>query len=486
MNKVVALFLSLALPATGLCQSIGSGNSSDSTQPDPNQAGGKSPARLYSLKELLDSSPQVVLLARGGNRGGGGGNGGGNGGNRSGGGGYNGGYSAPQQRSAAPRYTPPVYRQEPTAPMYQRPVYRPVVPQTPRYVAPAATPAAAPRHEIPASNSNFNRAPRQFQPPQKRPPTIAAAGGGRALPRPQPMGDRRVGPSGAVELPRSGPDHHPLTQSPLTGRNHRIIAPGGANLSAIRDESFRNSVRNTDRGWDLSDRGYHWQQWNGNWACHRYDGRFHWWGFYMGSAYFWTIDWYDNYWWYDPYCHRWCYLYNDAWWWQDPANMQTAYLYQDGDYYQYDDAPGGEVVLNADQTPPVDAPPADDATQPPADPVAKVLYSPDGTRAVQITRDNADAYLYDTADPPAFNDVWLGSGVTDVRFRMDGQNQLIQILTIMGDDRFNVFDKNGNSSTAPAAPAQPMPVNAPPSPQAGPPDSNSPTLNALGGGNPGW
>jgi len=301
------------------------------------------------------------------------------------------------------------------------------------------------------------------------------------LPQPQPIGERHAGPSGTVELPRNGPDNRALTQTPLS-RNTRIIAPSGAHLDAIADENFRRGLRETDRRWDLSDRGYHWQPWNKNWACHHYDGRFHWWGFYMGPVYFWTIDWQDNYWWYDPYWHRWCYLYNDAWWWQDPASMQTVYIYQDGTYYQYADA-DGEVALSPDQTPPTDQPPADASPEPPVDPIAKVLYSLDGSRAVQITRDNADAYLYDTADPPAFNPVWLGSGVTEVLFNPNDQRPLVQILIKMGDDKFDVVDKNGNSLLAPAATARPMPVDGPPS---APPNTNSPTLNGLGSGDVGW
>jgi hypothetical protein len=208
----------------------------------------------------------------------------------------------------------------------------------------------------------------------------------------------------------------------------------------LRDKGVEGNVRDINGKWDNRNRGYDWHSFNGFNMVHHFDGRYHWWGFYLADVYFWSIYFNDYYWWYDPYWHRWCYMQDGSWWWQNPDNLGDTYIYQDGAYYQYNNSDGG-VVLNPDPTPPVDVPPGDPT---PTDPNAKTFYSDDGSRMVQITGDDLEAYLYDTANPPAFQPILLATGVSDVKFKLNG-SQLAQILTLTSDGSFSTFDQNGNS-----------------------------------------
>jgi|GEM_PF-4620725 len=62
---------------------------------------------------------------------------------------------------------------------------------------------------------------------------------------------------------------------------------------------------------------------------------------------------------------------------------------------------------------------------------------------VVVSGDSNAAYLMDTADvPPAFDPVYLGSGVSDVQFQTDDQGQLT-IATVLDDGAMNLFDQNG-------------------------------------------
>ncbi|MCX5795645.1 MAG: hypothetical protein NTY77_09145 [Elusimicrobia bacterium] len=69
--------------------------------------------------------------------------------------------------------------------------------------------------------------------------------------------------------------------------------------------------------------------------------------------------------------------------------------------------------------------------------------SPDGTRKVVVSGESQMAYLYDTAYVPAFDPVYLGSGVNDVQFQLDDQGQLDGIVTVLDDGALNMFDQNG-------------------------------------------
>lgn len=256
---------------------------------------------------------------------------------------------------------------------------------------------------------------------------------------------------------------------------------------------MKNNIKDIDGKWDNRNRGYDWHNFNGYDMLHHFDGRYHWWGFYLADVYFWSIYYNDYYWWYDPYWHRWCYLQDGSWWWQNPDDLSNTYIYQDGAYYQYDDSDGG-VVLNPDPTPPVDVPPGDPT---PADPNAKTFYSTDGSRMVQITGDDLEATLYDTSATPAFQPVLLGTGVTDVRFQADDSGALSQILTVAADGSFSTFDTFGNpldgqaeaqtaSGTAAALSDGQAQQQKSPSSSVGQGLSNSAAFSALKAGSFGW
>jgi hypothetical protein len=84
-------------------------------------------------------------------------------------------------------------------------------------------------------------------------------------------------------------------------------------------------------------------------------------------------------------------------------------------------------------------------------PAGQSVYSPDGTRRVDITGTSQDAYLYDTSDAPAFDPVYLGSNVAAVQFQTDANGQLV-VLTENQDGSTNSFDGNGNPIVSQPAP----------------------------------
>jgi hypothetical protein len=249
--------------------------------------------------------------------------------------------------------------------------------------------------------------------------------------------------------PDRGQDGRPVQQHP--GRDHdgRLIPPGRGDLGRFDNGDVRGRIHGRQDNWDRNDHGYHWDNWNGMPVCHHYDDfGFHWWGFYVGSSYYWTRFDADRFWWFDPYWHRWDYLDNGQWWWQDAGG--TLFVYNGGTYYRYGYGDSG-VVMTPDPTPPVDVPPG--GVPQPAAPSA---YSLDGTRSVQIVGDNRDAYLYDLtltdANDPRAQGTWLASGVTNASFAYTTQTnddgsttQLLQQVTLSYDDpaATSTIDPNG-------------------------------------------
>jgi hypothetical protein len=152
--------------------------------------------------------------------------------------------------------------------------------------------------------------------------------------------------------------------------------------------------------------------------------------------------------WTDPYWHRECFFYNGQYWWLGPDGLM--YLYVNGWYYRYAYGDSG-VVVTPDPTPPVDVPPS---APTPAD--QTTVYSLDGTRSIQITGDNRDAYLYDltAADPnsAAAQGRFIGTEVAGVKIdyvtstAADGTTtQTIQQIELSYEDpsALSVVDLNG-------------------------------------------
>ena len=331
----------------------------------------------------------------------------------------------------------------------------------------------------------------------QRPPVVVhprpGQGGHVELPRrPEPIRDhgRIMDPHRdhhEIEHPGRFGDGRPVTQRPQThGPDH--------NQSRVFDnDRFRGERERHER--EEHERGrYYWHEHDGNRYCHHYDQwGYHWYGWYMGDVYFWTRYWNDMYWYYDPYYGRWVYMRNGRWWYQDPARVEIVYIYtpETNTYYQYDNAPGGGAVLTPDPTVPTTTPPPAEPTQPgqPApEAPAKIYYSGDGRRSVQVFGASNDAFLYDTAETPAFNPVFLASGVTEARFSQSAADQPLQVLLLTetkNDDgttakSFLMFDENGNSTMAAPTPAPVTPPDSTDAP-AQPPTMSS-TLNLLRSG----
>ena len=211
----------------------------------------------------------------------------------------------------------------------------------------------------------------------------------------------------------------------MHNRDGRIIPPTQNNITIINNTTIVNNINNNQRGWRHDDHDYHWHDWDGQRICHHYDDfGYHWWGFYVGSSYFWTRYDQDRYWWYDPYWHRWTYLHDNRWWWQD---NNVTYIIIDNNYYRYGNN-GGTVVVTPDPTPPVVVPPAKPNAPAPVE-NQTMFYSQDGTRSVQIMGDRKEAYLYDLTVADQTDRLargrWLGTGVASAKFVSDDK---------MGDD----------------------------------------------------
>lgn len=200
---------------------------------------------------------------------------------------------------------------------------------------------------------------------------------------------------------------------------------------------------------------YYWHASAGSRYCHFYDGRWHWYGFYAGPAFYWT-RWYDDrWWWWDVRFGRWVYWWDGYWWWWGPGG--DVYIYVDDVYYPYDGspAPGGA------------APP-----QPPSS--GATFVSPDARREVVIAGPDARAFLYDrTPGGPVYRKA-LAAGVAMVSFRGGRDGAPLGILLAYKDKTKGVslFDADGEplaggGSSAPEPPAD-VPAELPPAPTSAP------------------
>lgn len=267
------------------------------------------------------------------------------------------------------------------------------------------------------------------------------------------MDPGRHGDGRANQPPPRDRDGRAMPQQPWRDRNGRYIPPSRDHMGRIDRDDFHRNIRGVQERWDRNDHDYHWYDWGGTRVCHRYDAfNYHWWGFYVGSTYFWTRYDNDRYWWYDPYWHRWVYLHDNRWWWQDGGGV--VYIIIDNRYYRYGNN-GGTVIVIPDPTPPVELPPAQPADPAPA-PDQSLFYSADGTRSVQIMGERKEAFLYDLTiadqEDRLARGRWLGAGVASAKFAYDDKTDadgtpkqaIRQIeLTFVDTDKSAVADLNG-------------------------------------------
>ncbi len=274
-----------------------------------------------------------------------------------------------------------------------------------------------------------------------------------------------------IGRPTHGWDGRQISHQPHRG------TPNRDHITIINNTTVINNIHNHNR-YETVRGQYYWHEYNGSRYCHQYDQwGFHWYGWYLGSSYFWARYHADNWWWYDTSYQRWLYLHEGRWWYQSPTRVVYIYVNEENRYYRYDESRGG-VVTRPDTTPPVTPPPAD-PTQPtpPAEPAEQsTFYSEDGSRMVQIFGDNDDGFLYDTAETPSFEPKFLAAGVKEVQFSTDNQTGLqILVITEKKDEAgsvskgFKLFDAQG----------QPYGVEEPEEPKAPDPTPAMDQLKAL-------
>jgi hypothetical protein len=262
--------------------------------------------------------------------------------------------------------------------------------------------------------------------------------------------------------------------------------------------------------------------------AHMYDGHIHWYGFYNGPRFYWTRYEDNRWWWFDQAAGRWLYWYDNYWWWHNPANPAIPYVVINDSYYPYSDieanpqlAPGvtsapaatgaaSQTAMDAPPSAPPTAPQTAVAAAPSAAPSAasqasadaappaapqtgddavraraaaamtaldkaghgnRSFVSPDATREVRIYGDQHEAFLYDRTGggAPRFIGL-LASGARRAQFSETSSDHL-QILLLMHDGSYDVFDADGHSLLQSAAgdPAAPSGADATPAPPSAPP-----------------
>ena len=230
----------------------------------------------------------------------------------------------------------------------------------------------------------------------------------------------------AIRFPEKGPDHQPITASAVSPRH-------------FNDDVVRNQMKLVDSSewqtradqYNVSENQaghYYWHNDDGVSYCHYLDSSgYNWYGWYTGGQYFWTRD-FDGRWWeYDSDYSRWCFWNDGYWWWQDPNHVGDLYCYDNNDYIPCN-SQDDQVVVTA-----------------PDDGLMNSYPSADGTRIVKIDEQTQDAFLYDTANPPGFDPVYLASGVESVNFSDTSNGRPLEIVLKLNDGSFDLFDAQGNA-----------------------------------------
>jgi len=213
----------------------------------------------------------------------------------------------------------------------------------------------------------------------------------------------------------------------LIGPRGAAAAVVGAQMARISSPAWRDQVEGFNRSENRSGR-YYWHHDSGFDYCHYLDGSgYHWYGWYMGDQYFWTRQFNSRWWWYDTDQDRWTFYNDGFFWWQDPYHVGELYCYNDGTYIPVNSQDDQVVVTHPDDAP------------------MKAFNSPDGTRSVKLMAGNDDAFLYDASAQPSFSPVYLASGVQSVEFSSTGNGRPLEIILLLNDGSFDLFDGQGRS-----------------------------------------
>jgi hypothetical protein len=112
---------------------------------------------------------------------------------------------------------------------------------------------------------------------------------------------------------------------PVVRNQMTLIARSGSGFSAPQISVQLRAEASPGRYyWHHSD-GFDYVHYNDSWGQP-------WFGWYVGSSYFWTRYHANRWWFYDDGFGRWSYWSGGSWYWQDPDNMSSVYLYSDGAY----------------------------------------------------------------------------------------------------------------------------------------------------------
>jgi hypothetical protein len=226
--------------------------------------------------------------------------------------------------------------------------------------------------------------------------------------------------------PHMGPADHPIDAKVFAPRamSGRVVQ---SHMNTIVNSSTFMSQINVNLAHENRANNYYWHTWNGINYCHYYDNwGYHWYGWYLGSSYFWTRWYGNNWWWYDNAYDRWCYWHDGGWWWQDPYHVNVIYVYNNGNYS------------------PINSNPAYDNPDGNPNGGQTVYQSNDGTRKVKVMGDGQDAFLYDTSNSPSFDPIYMASGVREVKFSDTSNGGPLQIMLTLGNGSFEMFDAYGN------------------------------------------
>ncbi|HXL73185.1 MAG TPA: hypothetical protein VN963_06120 [bacterium] len=229
-----------------------------------------------------------------------------------------------------------------------------------------------------------------------------------------------------IRFPQHGPDHQAITAAVVSVRdyNNSVVR----NQMMIADSPEWQARADQYNAAENQAGHYYWHNDEGVNYCHYLDGSgYNWYGWYTGDQYFWTRNFNGRWWWYDSDYDRWCFWNNGFWWWQDPYHVGDLYCYNDDNYIPCNSAED-QVVVTASNNANLQS-----------------NVSPDGTRIVKVDADTQDAFLYDTANPPTFDPVYLASGVQSVQFSDTSNGRPLEIILRLNDGSFDLFDGQGNA-----------------------------------------
>ncbi len=193
------------------------------------------------------------------------------------------------------------------------------------------------------------------------------------------------------------------------------------NRPAYMAQIDRENANETQRG------HVYWHTDNGYSYSHYIDNSgYQWYGWTAGDQFLWTRNYNGRWWWYDTGYNRWCFYNNNYWWWQDPYHVGELYVYDDDSYIPANSADDQVVVTGPEQS-------------------SDLVYnSPDGKRTVKVVQSDGDAFLYDTADPQAFDPVYMASGVQSVQYSDVNNGRPLEIILKLNDGSYDMFDAQGN------------------------------------------